>query len=116
VIEALRVESVRLVAVSVYTPAVAGAVKVTFVPLALIAGLIDPPEPLVLQMTPALSFVLATTARVWVTVSPAWRGVIATVMFAGLTGIVKAALCFRGGLLESVALKVMGAPTAATVG
>jgi hypothetical protein len=90
--------------------------KVTLVPLGLVAELNEPPEALVLQMTPALSFVLATTARDWVTVTPAWRGVIATVMFAGLTGIVKAALCFRGGLLESVALNVTGAPTAATVG
>src|SRR5450432_3835349 len=114
--EAVRVGSVRLVAVSVYTPARAGAVNVTLSLFWLVAGLTEPPAGLLLQLTPALSLVLATTVRVWVTVSAARCGAMSTVILAGLTGIVNVALCVCGGLLESVALKMMAVPTAATVG
>jgi hypothetical protein len=44
---------VALVAVRVYTPAVAGAVKVVFVPLVLVAALNEPPAGLTDQVTPA---------------------------------------------------------------
>src|SRR5580693_6973535 len=56
--------SVILVALITYTPAVAGAVNVTFVPVLLVAGLKEPPPGLTLQATPAVSLVVALNRTV----------------------------------------------------
>ena len=77
-------ESVALVAVSEYTPAVLGAVSTTGVPLTLCVALNDPPEGEMLHSTPARSLVVAASVAPCVTVSAALAGEIDTVMSWGL--------------------------------
>ncbi len=73
---------VTLVAVMVYAPAVAGAVKVVLVPLALCAGAKEPPAGVTLQVTPEGSLVVTERVAVWPSVSAAARGEMETEMLS----------------------------------
>jgi hypothetical protein len=94
------------VAVRVYTPAVAGAVRVTGTPFRLVVGLTEPPPAGVkVQVTPAGSLVVADTLSVWLTVSAAARGEMEIVPFE-LMVRVRLAVPDCGGVLESVTVNV----------
>lgn len=112
---ALDVTCVVLVAVMLYTPAEAGAVKVTGTPDALELELKLPP--VADQETPTGSSVVATTERVWVTTSPAPLGEIVTLMlpvFGDVTVIVALAVLFL--LLTDLAVSVTVAGEGTLVG
>ena len=114
--ELLWVASVMLVAVTVYTPALPGAVSVTLPPFRLTAELNEPPLGLMLQRTPALSLVVAEKGVVGVMVSPAACGEMATDIFAGLTFKVRLTNLLCVGLPLSETVNVSGVPFAVADG
>jgi hypothetical protein len=115
-IEALFLESVTLVAVRVYTPATVGAVNVALPPFWLVAGLTEPPVGATLQVTPALSFVLAVSVSACVIARPARPGAAEIVMSAGLTFNLRLTLRVCAVLPESLTVAVSGVPAAVAAG
>jgi hypothetical protein len=94
-------------------------VKVTLAPDKLVDGLNDALDPLglMLQVTPALSFVVAVSVdSVSITVSAARWGEIETVIPEALIVSVRFTDCVRTGLLESVTWNVSGVLVAVAVG
>jgi hypothetical protein len=81
----LFVMSVTLVAVIVNSPAVVGAVYVTATPVRLVPEAKLPL--LAVQVTPALSFVVAVTERLCVIVRPARFGLMVTVIGAAVVTV-----------------------------
>ena len=77
-------------------------------PVELVVGLNEPPVGLILQVTPAVSLVVAASERVCVTVRLARLGEMETVILEELMVKVKDEDCVLTGLLESATLKVSG--------
>ena len=89
----------------------------TFTPLVLVAGLIEPPAGVSVQLTPAASLVVAETGSVWLIASAARAGAIDTLMAPAELMVSNSVVdCDCAGLLESVTLKVSGVPEAVAVG
>jgi hypothetical protein len=91
-------------------------VNVTASPLVLLAALKDPPAGLTLQLTPALSLVVAVRVSLWPASRPARRGEIAMEIVPALMvkESVAEAVCARA--LESVTRTPRERPLAAEAG
>ena len=108
--------SVTLVAETVYTPALDGAVSTTAAPEVLVAALKEPPLGLMLQRTPAVSLVVAVKLKASVVVKPAWIGLTVTVIGAVTTVRLTFAAAICAGLPESLTVKPIRLEGIATVG